>query len=558
MRVYDSAPSEPVRRDVRRIAAQLHLPTPTFIKCPRQARGTNECGLFAMANIILCHFGFDIASSPHAGAIVSLAHWRPLLLGAEKPHTHRLLDLALESYGLQRIKVRSETRWQHHPYGGAKTPSRNHTQAGAEAAFPTVPARLGGGPLPSTSSSTQTTSASQEQTATVIDVDLIPAMTSLASELTTAKEFLADAIGLRDESAHHPMRGDDLDTLMKIAAEESTSGITVFSVVERNIPPGTKNFLRPVFVGLTESGHYTLLHVDNRGFARLLDSVMSFRPGEAIATAASILGHNDISAQQLPAQGTNECGFSVLNAARRILSVSHVDNPAPGCLRRHYAPLLIRLREDSLRHLQLEHERLKAINHAMYQQAQRQSPSPTQTDSNPSPSKQNTLPARTQANSIIGMPVAAPSRHVENLEVLALLDNQDFPRRNSAHLLPQTGVDPFADTIRATRSMRLSADVAAQGTGITELDQVIFEQSLRATQPGDRVSCTFVERPDEDGRTYPSRTWTGTIVEQYDEGSRCVTVLWDKDCPGIKGSRRAPLPEANLPDPEWAYLDLKS
>jgi hypothetical protein len=52
MRVYDSAPSEPVKRDVRRIAAQLQLPTPTFIRCPRQARGTNECGLFAMANVI--------------------------------------------------------------------------------------------------------------------------------------------------------------------------------------------------------------------------------------------------------------------------------------------------------------------------------------------------------------------------------------------------------------------------------------------------------------------------------------------------------------------------
>jgi hypothetical protein len=123
------------------------------------------------------------------------------------------------------------------------------------------------------------------------------------------------------------------------------------------------------------------------------------------------------------------------------------------------------------------------------------------------------MPARTQANSIIGMPVAAPSRHVENLEVLALLDNQDFPRRNSAHLLPQTGVDPVADTIRATRSMRLTTDVAAQGTGITELDQVIFEQSLRATQ-----------QEEEQNSVDDRRGANGIIEQQPCEGEAAAHV----------------------------------
>ncbi len=83
-----------------------------------------------------------------------------------------------------------------------------------------------------------------------------------------------------------------------------------------------------------------------------------------------------------------------------------------------------------------------------------------------------------------------------------------------------------------------------------------IEQALKKLLKGERVSCRFRERRDADGTTHHARTWRGKIEEEWDEELRSVVVLWDKRQPGLTGRRRCPLPEADLPDPEWEYTRI--
>ena len=67
--VYDSAPSEPVRRDARTLLRAIGLPQPHFVCLARQPAGSNECGLHCVL------FAFLLASLPPAAR--SAAAWAP-------------------------------------------------------------------------------------------------------------------------------------------------------------------------------------------------------------------------------------------------------------------------------------------------------------------------------------------------------------------------------------------------------------------------------------------------------------------------------------------------
>ena len=51
--VFDSAPSPMVQRDVRRLASTFGWPAPVFAPSPHQVGGSDECGLFALAAVLL-------------------------------------------------------------------------------------------------------------------------------------------------------------------------------------------------------------------------------------------------------------------------------------------------------------------------------------------------------------------------------------------------------------------------------------------------------------------------------------------------------------------------
>ncbi|PHR97646.1 MAG: hypothetical protein COA68_12300, partial [Oceanobacter sp.] len=45
--VYDSATSLAVRKDLHKLAREMGWPEPSFVTCPQQLRGSNECGIYA-------------------------------------------------------------------------------------------------------------------------------------------------------------------------------------------------------------------------------------------------------------------------------------------------------------------------------------------------------------------------------------------------------------------------------------------------------------------------------------------------------------------------------
>jgi hypothetical protein len=74
-RIFDSARSAPVCRDIADLANVLGLPPPTFVRCPQQRRATNECGLFASLYVLMLAAGVTI---PDTNDFVSLAPLRDL------------------------------------------------------------------------------------------------------------------------------------------------------------------------------------------------------------------------------------------------------------------------------------------------------------------------------------------------------------------------------------------------------------------------------------------------------------------------------------------------
>ena len=63
-RIYDSAPSEPVRQDIKKFAKRLDWEL-EFMGSPQQGRNTNECGIFVVWFIYRLKKNLSVASPPH-------------------------------------------------------------------------------------------------------------------------------------------------------------------------------------------------------------------------------------------------------------------------------------------------------------------------------------------------------------------------------------------------------------------------------------------------------------------------------------------------------------
>jgi hypothetical protein len=126
--VYDSAPSYIVRKDITKLLSMVSL---EFRSGMRQLRGSNECGIFVLANAIRLAAGLEVESPP-LPEVASLAHCReglakgefarvidlfkgrdfPLLTGGDwgADLSNEEIDEALSLLGLQALKADQTTR----------------------------------------------------------------------------------------------------------------------------------------------------------------------------------------------------------------------------------------------------------------------------------------------------------------------------------------------------------------------------------------------------------------------------------------------------------------
>ena len=102
LRVYDSAPSPCVARDLERIARHFGWPVPVFVPCPRQLHGSSECGLFAAlnANIINAYNDAKVEPIPNSTDPISMHELRHLLISAPSLESVRenFTELGLSLY----------------------------------------------------------------------------------------------------------------------------------------------------------------------------------------------------------------------------------------------------------------------------------------------------------------------------------------------------------------------------------------------------------------------------------------------------------------------------
>ena len=97
LEVFDSAPSPIVQRDLRKLAASLRWPAPTFIDGPRQARGSDECGLFALAAVLL---SYVVPDQQLPTGTFDLQPLRDVLLDEKHPRVPRFLEVVRNIYGI--------------------------------------------------------------------------------------------------------------------------------------------------------------------------------------------------------------------------------------------------------------------------------------------------------------------------------------------------------------------------------------------------------------------------------------------------------------------------
>ena len=89
VRCYDSGPSDMVHRDLRRLLPGVNV---TFAPCPRQARQSAECGLFATAYVLLLAAGIPISTRT---CIVKLARLRaPAAAGSTTDYQTAVMAIA--------------------------------------------------------------------------------------------------------------------------------------------------------------------------------------------------------------------------------------------------------------------------------------------------------------------------------------------------------------------------------------------------------------------------------------------------------------------------------
>lgn len=131
-KIFDSAPSCIVKKDIEKMWKSLGLPHPAFAICPRQARGTNECGLFAIVNALAVHTGCE---GWFQKGIVSLADMRNPesdWIGYLKRYTMEgsaesvEKDTTKKPEGSVESGPQTKARWSHQPYGGSLTSRQPH------------------------------------------------------------------------------------------------------------------------------------------------------------------------------------------------------------------------------------------------------------------------------------------------------------------------------------------------------------------------------------------------------------------------------------------------
>ena len=140
------------------------------------------------------------------------------------------------------------------------------------------------------------------------------------------------------------MTSADLDHMLSRLVLPAVSRLAVVGTLER---PPQDFFLRPVFVGPSQSGHFTLLHAE-AGTATIFDSSPGYRPGEAASKARELLGDDRPLKLSTLSQGPGECGFVVINKTLKILGLPSIESAKAGVLRAHYAPILQQHRRDTL------------------------------------------------------------------------------------------------------------------------------------------------------------------------------------------------------------------
>ncbi len=329
LHVYDSAQSVPVYHAVRTLASRLHLGKPVIHHCPQQIRGSNECGLFTIVHGLMITANLPV---PRTRKAFSLAHLR-----AAFPCADSMLKLAQDTFRAATADTTRtppppprSTRWRHSPYGAGPTHIEDSSERGSEDEAAPV-ARFTHNPF-----------LAPNGGASPVEVEDTNTRDDALSELTIAEERYANA--LRVAAHNDGLQGSDLDHLIAIAKAEGTNDVSVISVVGRRPVHLTRNYLKPIHVGASNSGHYFLLYVDRRGVTYVFNSLPSFRPHESLEAIRAVTGSDPNQIIDIGPQGTEECGFCVVNAAREILGVTFMLRAPPGHLRARYAPDLVQAR----------------------------------------------------------------------------------------------------------------------------------------------------------------------------------------------------------------------
>jgi len=111
--VWDSAKSSAVARDLTKWALQLGVPTPSFVTCPQQIRGSSECGLFTIMFAECAQQGL----TGLGGGTCSLQALREAY-----PNKAEMIRLGYALFGI--------TATEQHQYGARKEQREEQVQAG--------------------------------------------------------------------------------------------------------------------------------------------------------------------------------------------------------------------------------------------------------------------------------------------------------------------------------------------------------------------------------------------------------------------------------------------
>lgn len=270
--IYDSAPSPPVRRDVRRMASALRLPEPLFAPCPRQARGTSECGVFAALFILILSSG---RTPPSTTGTVSLAELRFI------PDVKRFYERGCELLGMPHRA--------NQPYTPLAAPS---ITAGAH---------------------------------DVYTVEDSPNLTEDLFNLQQREALVRQAL-----VPHTALPTEIVDSL--ISEARSRPGSAAIHIYAAPAATLRSAMLFPFIKPLIYSGHFSLLFMRNASFGEIFDTLPRHCPGVRTATIDTFLRSGGVDTSQrhlrlevIGPQETNDCGLWVVNQALRLLQLPSWD-----------------------------------------------------------------------------------------------------------------------------------------------------------------------------------------------------------------------------------------